>query len=71
MAKNCQKLVMKLFLTPKTPFFVYRIKKPIYKKCRPYMGLHSCQLPGLLKKLTDLIRPNMSKNVVKKCPNFF
>ena len=31
------------------------------------MGLHSCQLPGLFEKvLTDPIRPNMSKNVVKK-----
>ena len=31
------------------------------------MGLHSCQLPGLLKKvLMGLIRPNMSKNVLKK-----
>ena len=34
------------------------------------MGLHSCQLPGLFEKvLTDPIRPNVSKNVVKKCNN--
>ena len=42
------------------PLFCIKDKKPIYRKCRPYMGLHSCQLPGLLKKvLTDPIRPNM------------
>ena len=34
------------------------------------MGLHSCQLPGILKNvLMDPIRPNMSKNVVKECKN--
>ena len=36
------------------------------------MGLHSCQLPGLLKKvLMHPIRPNVSKNVVKNAKQSF
>ena len=35
---------------PPKPFFCIKDKKPIYTKCRPYMGLHSCQLPVPLKK---------------------
>ncbi len=32
------------------------------------MGLHSCPTPRTFEKvLTDPIRPNVSKNVVKKC----
>ena len=42
MAQKCQKLVMDIFLTPKTPRTFEKV-------------------------LTDPIRPNMSKNVVKKC----
>ena len=52
-----------IFWTPKTPFFVQRIKKHIYTKCRPYMGLHSCQLPGLLKK--KIIGSDKTKHVKK------
>ena len=54
-------------LDPQNPLFCIKEKKTIYTKCRPYMDLYSCQLPGTFEKvLTDLIRPNMSKNVVKK-----
>ena len=64
MAKKCQKLVMKLVWTPQKTFFCIKDKKLYIKN----VG----QLPGLLKKvLTDLIRPNMSKNVVKKCQKIF
>ena len=52
MVKKCQKLVIHFFWTLKPPF--------LYTNCRPYMGLHSCQLP-------DPIRPKMSKHMVKKC----
>ena len=37
-------------LDPQNPLFCIKDKKTIYTKCRPYMGLHLCQLPGLLKK---------------------
>ena len=51
MAKTCQKLVMKNLLDPQNSIFSIKDKKNyIYAKCRPYMGLHSCQFPGLLKK---------------------
>ena len=36
-------------LYPQNPLFCIK-NKHIYIKCSPYMGLHSCQLPGLLKK---------------------
>ena len=40
-----------ILLDPQNPLFCIKDKKkPICTKCRPYMGLHSCQLPGLLKK---------------------
>ena len=51
MAKNVQKIVIIFFGPPTHPLFCIKDKKkPIYTKCKPYMGLHSCQLPGLLKK---------------------
>ena len=62
MAKTGQKLIMNIFWTPKPPFCI-KDKKPIYTKFRSYMGLHSSQLPGLLKKFNG---SDKTKHV-KKC----
>ena len=56
------------FGPPKPSFFVYRIKKTYIHKLYAIYGLTFMPTPRTFEKVvTDLIRPNVSKNLVKKC----
>ena len=50
------------FLDPQNSLFcIMDIKKPVYTKCRPYMGLHSCQLSKKHPSLINDVREDKNK----------
>ena len=61
MAKKYGRLMTKKL--DSKPHFYIKDKKSIYRKRRPYMGLHSCRLSGLLKKFEWIQQDQMCQKM--------
>ena len=68
MAKNCQKLVMKIFWAPKTPFLYKGFKKLYIQNVGHIWAYIHANSQDFWKSFNGSDKTKCVKNMVKKCP---